>query len=65
MTKIVCITNGVTNETECFIEAKVEEIIGKHKQEDVVRIKLPVKTIKRAIEFHERRIKKEETVIQI
>lgn len=65
MAKIVCRTNGITHETECFIEAKVEEMIGKHKPEDTVRIMLPIKTIKRAIDVHERIIKNEETVIQI
>lgn len=65
MAKIVCRTNGTTHETECFIEAKVGEMIGNHRPEDTIRIMLPIKTIKRAIEAHERRIKGEETVIQI
>lgn len=64
MAKIICRTNEF-EQTECFIEAKVEEMIGKHKPEDTVRIMLPIKTIKRAIQVHKGRIKKEETVIQI
>lgn len=64
MVKIVCRTNSV-HETECFIEAKIEEIVGNHKPEDTVRILLPIKTIKRAIEIHESKIEKEETVIRV
>ena len=65
MVKIICKTNHTIRETECFIETTIEEIVGKHKPEDIVRIKIPIKIIKRAIDIHERNIDKKETIMVV